>query len=250
MKRASIIYGLLLGLLYGFANEAIAQANFGLYEKLYYDGEYTHYQLVWSNYDSAIYNEPLQPGDFVLYVDCGDDGLPSLPGICAPGVNALPPGDSTLSDDGIRDRITIRGQRPRKIWAWSSSGGSGYPSRGRNGGIPGPMCSAMSARLGTWIPIGKTAIQQNDFLTLAQIGVNLQNATWAGALADIQRFRDTDGLHIIHAPGSVIPWQNAQIDWNEYGAADDNLTPEEVLQNFFDEVFDSNDSGGGSGGSC
>lgn len=244
MKRASIIYGLFLGLLFGFASEAIAQANFGVYEKLYYDGESTHYQLIWSGYDPAVYGETAQPGEFEFYLgDCGDGGLPSpVPVICP---NSTKPGGvTTFSGDGITDRITIRGQRPQRIWSRRvSSNPSDARFRGRHAEIS--MCGAFGPA--GWVLIGRTAISGQTWQTFLQIGFNLQNVTYAAALNDIEHFR-RHGLHHPHAPMSLINWNRAEVNWNDYGAANETLTREEVFQRFYLHIEYGNQAG--TGGSC
>lgn len=71
---------------------------------------------------------------------------------------------------------------------------------------------------------------------LAELSASIINLAIHWALADIQRFKDTGGLHIADPKGSFIPWQDAQVDWNQSGAHDPNLSNQDVLANLINAL--------------
>jgi hypothetical protein len=52
---------------------------------------------------------------------------------------------------------------------------------------------------------------------------------------DVETFRQT-GLHVTNPQGSLIPWQDLQVNWNLFGASDLSLSPEQVVQNFINQI--------------
>lgn len=70
-------------------------------------------------------------------------------------------------------------------------------------------------------------------MNYANLSESTAQLTVQWALRDIGFFRDTGGMHVPSAQGSLIPWQNLQIDWAQY---DNGGTPEDVLRNFLDSL--------------
>ncbi|MEM8814669.1 MAG: DUF6531 domain-containing protein [Pseudomonadota bacterium] len=78
----------------------------------------------------------------------------------------------------------------------------------------------------------------NTTVTVANIVSGTAGNTVKWAIKDIETYRQTGGLHVPSAQGSVIPWQTVQVDWDEYGASDSSLTPAQVLENLYDDAQD------------
>ena len=69
------------------------------------------------------------------------------------------------------------------------------------------------------------------------MAANTANLTFQYAVSDVQRYRNSDGLHLPHTPGSLINWAQAQFPWSNYGANNPNLTNEQVVQNFINAWY-------------
>jgi hypothetical protein len=83
--------------------------------------------------------------------------------------------------------------------------------------------------------VGVAVNAVHDFITVADIVKGTVNATLTWALADIQRYIDTDGVHAVNPMDSVIPWQATQVNWSAYGAA--HVSNEQVLTNFINDAL-------------
>jgi len=73
---------------------------------------------------------------------------------------------------------------------------------------------------------------------LAQIAIHVAdiangtvNGTILTGLQDINYFRQIQG-HVPNPQGSLLSWQLLEVDWNKYGAADPNLSDNDVMENF------------------
>ena len=123
------------------------------------------------------------------------------------------------------DRILVIGQRTFLDFGWLGYIGIG---RGSHSGGDGGGGGSGVLRL----RLGLIAISASQW---AELSASIWNATRMAALNDIERFRQY-GDHIPYAPGSVINWANAQVNWNLYGANNPNLSNEDVLANLIADI--------------
>jgi hypothetical protein len=130
------------------------------------------------------------------------------------------------SEKPVADEKTDPSQR------CSVGGGPMIPGPGSGGGGGG------GGGGGAMVQVGNILISAYNW---AQFAVNLHSLTWNWAQADVERFR-LAGLHVANPQGSLIPWQNAMINWNLFGANDPDLSAQQVVQNFVNAM-----SGGGGG---
>jgi hypothetical protein len=98
----------------------------------------------------------------------------------------------------------------------------------------------MGSEISSSARIGAIVVTSENYAQLAQ---RLHSLTYQWALRDIETFRQT-GLHVTNPQGSLIPWQQAQVDWSQFGANNSNVSNEQVLQNFI-EYTDSTINGDG-----
>ena len=88
----------------------------------------------------------------------------------------------------------------------------------------------------------------DSLMTVAELAAALGNNTMIGARNDIRAFFTT-GDHVLHAPGSVLEWQNMRVDWSVWGNG--SMSPDQVLHNAYVHGATGNNpyqGGGGSGG--
>ena len=83
--------------------------------------------------------------------------------------------------------------------------------------------------------VGVSVNAAHSFIAAADIINGTVNATLTWALADIQRYIETDGLHVTNPQFSVIPWQTVQVNWSAYGAG--QVSNEQVLANFINDAL-------------
>lgn len=88
-----------------------------------------------------------------------------------------------------------------------------------------------------FVRVGKIVV---DAETWAEVLAGIAENTIQAAKLDITHFR-IHGLHYPYPQSSSISWQQAQVNWNNYGAANSALTVDQVFQNFVNSV---NSSGG------
>jgi uncharacterized membrane protein YgcG len=84
-------------------------------------------------------------------------------------------------------------------------------------------------------------------LTIGSMTAHMGSATMQAARNDVRTYFLT-GNHILHAPGSVIPWQTVQVNWSLYGNA--NMSYDEVIYNLYMHGATGTNpyNGGGSSG--
>jgi hypothetical protein len=70
----------------------------------------------------------------------------------------------------------------------------------------------------------------NFTIDLSNIAAGAADLTMTWALNDINTFRMT-GDHVVYPQGSMIPWQDLQVDWNQFGA-NSGISDQQVLLNF------------------
>ncbi len=87
----------------------------------------------------------------------------------------------------------------------------------------------------------------DSLMTVAELAAALGNNTMIGARNDIRAFF-ASGNHVLHAPGSVLPWQEMRVDWSRWGNA--TMSYEQIIHNAYVHGATGNNpyNGGGSGG--
>jgi len=116
-----------------------------------------------------------------------------------------------------------------------SGGSTGMPGPGDVGGQTG---FGGGGTLGGAVRIGKILISADDWITVAQAAGYFGELTVEWGKADIVRFRESNGLHVMNPQFSLIPWQLAQVNWNLYGANNPSLSTEDIWSNFRDAMHD------------
>ena len=90
--------------------------------------------------------------------------------------------------------------------------------------------------LGSVVRIGTILISVDDWIKVAEAAGHLGELTVEWGKKDIDRFRETGGLHVVNPQFSLIPWQDAQVNWNLYGANDSSLSTDQIWSNFVDAM--------------
>lgn len=91
-----------------------------------------------------------------------------------------------------------------------------------------PLGSGGGSSIGTGARIGSIFVSLDTWIDIIN-GLAPLTVDWAKK--DIKLFRDFH-LHVTNPQGSLIPWQDAQVNWNLYGADNSSLSVDQVWENF------------------
>jgi len=227
----------------GYACTQIQSSSDSNVAEYHYDEASGDWVLVDEWYDEEVLDYEPQSGDYyqvidsegiwLLYTSIEDDGSGGggSGGPGGPPGGTDPQGSPTevAFDSGFFGMTC--GEEPIEIpgmtvtgssvgWGAGTAIGMMFMYQSGGGGGAGP------------VRVGYIVISASDWVKLAE---GIHELTVLAALKDIETFREI-GDHYPYPQGSLINWAQAQVNWNDYGAADSSLSDEQVLQNFIDGI--------------